>query len=64
MALLKKGEESEKAKLKRIIDETLREGEFKDKNDRRLLFHGGNIKEFDEAVKKAAAEWNAEDWGI
>lgn len=57
--LLTKREESDKAKLRRIINETAKE--MFDSNDpdiRRFTIKGGNQKMFDDAMKKEVENWS------
>lgn len=57
--LLNKREESDEAKLRRIIDETAKE--MFDSNDsdiRRFTIRGGNQKLFDDAMKKEVESWS------
>lgn len=54
---LKKREESDEAKLKRIIDEELSKTSIVDQK-RRLVIRGSNQEMFDEAMRKEVESWS------
>lgn len=55
--LLTKREESDKAKLKRIIYEELSKTSIVDQ-ERRFVIRGGNQKMFDDAMRKELESWS------